>query len=56
MNTDNLYVLFLNDCKNFINCLVLEDKKNAAVCTTKYLEAEKIKINEKPQNDAECLR
>ncbi|KAF6316983.1 coiled-coil domain containing 172 [Rhinolophus ferrumequinum] len=35
---------------------VLEDKKNAAVCTTKYLEAEKIKINEKPQNDAECLR
>ncbi|XP_019515639.1 PREDICTED: coiled-coil domain-containing protein 172 [Hipposideros armiger] len=33
-----------------------EDKKNEAICTTKYLEAEKIKINEKPQNDAECLR
>ncbi|KAM7073148.1 coiled-coil domain-containing protein 172 [Molossus nigricans] len=35
---------------------VFEDKKNEAICTTKYLEAEKIKINEKPQNDAECLR
>ncbi|XP_059889536.1 coiled-coil domain-containing protein 172 isoform X2 [Delphinus delphis] len=33
-----------------------EDKKKEAVCTTKYLEAEKIKISEKPQNDAECLR
>ncbi|XP_010985516.1 coiled-coil domain-containing protein 172 [Camelus dromedarius] len=33
-----------------------EDKKNEAICTTKHLEAEKIKINEKPQNDAECLR
>ncbi|ELR49908.1 hypothetical protein M91_18500 [Bos mutus] len=33
-----------------------EDKKHEAICTTKYLEAEKIKINEKPQNDAECLR
>ncbi|XP_072828069.1 coiled-coil domain-containing protein 172 isoform X2 [Vicugna pacos] len=32
-----------------------EDKKNEAICTTKHLEAEKIKINEKPQNDAECL-
>ncbi|KAB0352136.1 hypothetical protein FD754_016993, partial [Muntiacus muntjak] len=32
-----------------------EDKKNGAICTTKYLEAEKIKISEKPQNDAECL-
>ncbi|XP_016067608.1 PREDICTED: coiled-coil domain-containing protein 172 [Miniopterus natalensis] len=35
---------------------VFEDKKNEAICTTKYLEAEKIKISEKPQNDAECLR
>ncbi|XP_033276855.2 coiled-coil domain-containing protein 172 [Orcinus orca] len=33
-----------------------EDKKKEAVCTTKYLEAEKIKISEKPQNAAECLR
>uniref|UniRef100_A0A8C3YPD5 Coiled-coil domain-containing protein 172 n=1 Tax=Catagonus wagneri TaxID=51154 RepID=A0A8C3YPD5_9CETA len=33
-----------------------EDKKNEAVCTTKNLEAEKIKITEKPQNDPECLR
>ena len=34
-----------------------EDKKNnGAICTTKYLEADKIKISEKPQNDAECLR
>ncbi|XP_006880220.1 PREDICTED: coiled-coil domain-containing protein 172 [Elephantulus edwardii] len=33
-----------------------EDKEKEAVCTTKYLEAEKIKISEKPQNDAECLR
>ncbi|XP_059956064.1 coiled-coil domain-containing protein 172 [Mesoplodon densirostris] len=33
-----------------------EDKNKEAVCTTKYLEAEKIKISEKPQNDAECLR
>ncbi|KAM8911675.1 coiled-coil domain-containing protein 172 isoform 1-T1 [Lycaon pictus] len=35
---------------------VFEDKKNEAICTTKYLEAEKVKINEKPQSDAECLR
>ncbi|KAK2492335.1 hypothetical protein MC885_006200, partial [Smutsia gigantea] len=35
---------------------VFEDKKNEAICITKYLEAEKIKISEKPQNDAECLR
>ncbi|XP_073760640.1 coiled-coil domain-containing protein 172 isoform X1 [Callorhinus ursinus] len=35
---------------------VFEDKKNEAICTTKYLEAEKVKISEKPQNDAECLR
>ncbi|XP_021799413.1 coiled-coil domain-containing protein 172 isoform X2 [Papio anubis] len=35
---------------------VFEDEKNESICTTKYLEAEKIKINEKPQNDAECLR
>ncbi|XP_008512755.2 coiled-coil domain-containing protein 172 isoform X1 [Equus przewalskii] len=35
---------------------VFEDKRNEAICTTKYLEAEKVKINEKPQNDAECLR
>ncbi|KAM8783863.1 coiled-coil domain-containing protein 172 [Rhynchonycteris naso] len=35
---------------------VFEDKKNEAICTTKCLEAEKIKINEKPQKDAECLR
>ncbi|KAF6107861.1 coiled-coil domain containing 172 [Phyllostomus discolor] len=35
---------------------VFEDKKNEAICTTKYLEAEKIKISEKPQSDAECLR
>ncbi|XP_037659805.1 coiled-coil domain-containing protein 172 [Choloepus didactylus] len=35
---------------------VFEDKENEAICTTKYLEAEKIKIKEKPQNDAECLR
>ncbi|XP_033037582.1 coiled-coil domain-containing protein 172 isoform X2 [Trachypithecus francoisi] len=35
---------------------VFEDEKNESICTTKHLEAEKIKINEKPQNDAECLR
>ncbi|XP_062957703.1 coiled-coil domain-containing protein 172 [Cynocephalus volans] len=35
---------------------VFEDEENEAVCTTKYLEAEKIKISERPQNDAECLR
>ncbi|XP_054336826.1 coiled-coil domain-containing protein 172-like [Pongo pygmaeus] len=35
---------------------VFEDEENKSICTTKYLEAEKIKINEKPQNDAECLR
>ncbi|XP_040847713.1 coiled-coil domain-containing protein 172 [Ochotona curzoniae] len=33
-----------------------EDEENEAIHTTKYLEEEKIKINEKPQNDAECLR
>ncbi|XP_059517969.1 coiled-coil domain-containing protein 172 [Myotis daubentonii] len=38
------------------NLKVFEEKKNEAICTTKYLEAEKIKISEKPQNDAECLR
>ncbi|XP_012578991.1 PREDICTED: coiled-coil domain-containing protein 172 [Condylura cristata] len=35
---------------------VFEDKKNEAICTTKYLEAEKLKTSEKPQNDPECLR
>ncbi|XP_004428162.1 PREDICTED: coiled-coil domain-containing protein 172 [Ceratotherium simum simum] len=35
---------------------VFEDKRNEAICTTKYLEAEKVKIKEKPQNDAESLR
>ncbi|XP_058154299.1 coiled-coil domain-containing protein 172 isoform X2 [Dasypus novemcinctus] len=35
---------------------VFEDKENEAIYTTKYLEEEKIKIKEKPQNDAECLR
>ncbi|XP_012925280.1 coiled-coil domain-containing protein 172 isoform X1 [Heterocephalus glaber] len=35
---------------------VLKDEEKEAICTTKYLEAEKIKINEKPQNDTECLR
>ncbi|XP_013371206.1 PREDICTED: coiled-coil domain-containing protein 172 [Chinchilla lanigera] len=35
---------------------VLKDEEKEAVCTTKYLESEKIKISEKPQNDAECLR
>lgn len=56
MNKVNSYVYFFKDCKHFLNCLVFEDKKNEAICTTKYLEAEKVKINEKPQNDAECLR
>ncbi|XP_008581539.1 PREDICTED: coiled-coil domain-containing protein 172 [Galeopterus variegatus] len=35
---------------------VFEDEENEAICTTKYLEAEKLKISERPQNDAECLR
>ncbi|XP_049646395.1 coiled-coil domain-containing protein 172 [Suncus etruscus] len=35
---------------------VFEDKENEAICTTKHLEAEKIEISKKPQNDAECLR
>ncbi|XP_035125102.1 coiled-coil domain-containing protein 172 isoform X2 [Callithrix jacchus] len=35
---------------------VFEDEENESICTTKYLEAEKIKISEKPQNDEECLR
>lgn len=47
---------FLKIVRIFLNCLGFEDKKKEAVCTTKYLEAEKIKISEKPQNDAECLR
>ncbi|XP_008059699.1 coiled-coil domain-containing protein 172 [Carlito syrichta] len=39
-----------------IKLKVFEDEENESICTTKYLEAEKIKISEKPQNDAECLR
>ncbi|XP_069843994.1 coiled-coil domain-containing protein 172 isoform X2 [Dipodomys merriami] len=35
---------------------VLQDEENEAICTTKSLEAEKIKINKKPQSDSECLR
>ncbi|KAM6184772.1 coiled-coil domain-containing protein 172 [Rhynchocyon petersi] len=35
---------------------VFEEKEKEAICTTNYLEAEKIKVNEKPKNDAECLR
>ncbi|KAB1271586.1 Coiled-coil domain-containing protein 172, partial [Camelus dromedarius] len=53
---ENQANILKRDCKNFLNCLGFEDKKNEAICTTKHLEAEKIKINEKPQNDAECLR
>ncbi|XP_003479690.1 coiled-coil domain-containing protein 172 [Cavia porcellus] len=34
----------------------LKDEEKEAIVTTKYLEAERIKIIEKPQNDAECLR
>nr|XP_020752806.1 coiled-coil domain-containing protein 172 isoform X4 [Odocoileus virginianus texanus] len=48
----------ISDLENQANILKMgfEDKKNGAICTTKYLEAEKIKISKKPQNDAECLR
>ncbi|XP_004647603.1 coiled-coil domain-containing protein 172 [Octodon degus] len=35
---------------------VLKDEEKEAIYMTKYLEAEKTKISEKPQNDAECLR
>ncbi|CAH6938479.1 Ccdc172 [Phodopus roborovskii] len=35
---------------------VLKDEETEAICNTKYLEAEKIKVKEKPQHDAECLR
>ncbi|KAM5271658.1 coiled-coil domain-containing protein 172 [Ctenodactylus gundi] len=35
---------------------VLSDEENEAIRATKHLEAEKIKISEKPQNDYECLR
>ncbi|KAL6089719.1 hypothetical protein STEG23_029711, partial [Scotinomys teguina] len=34
---------------------VLKDEETEAIYTTKYLEAEKIKVKEKPQHDAECL-
>ncbi|XP_069317173.1 coiled-coil domain-containing protein 172 [Eulemur rufifrons] len=33
-----------------------EDEEKESICTTKYLQAEKIRINKKPQSDAECLR
>ncbi|XP_053441120.1 coiled-coil domain-containing protein 172 [Nycticebus coucang] len=33
-----------------------ENEEKESIYTTKYLEAEKIKISEKPQNDADCLR
>uniref|UniRef100_A0A2K6JXD5 Coiled-coil domain-containing protein 172 n=1 Tax=Rhinopithecus bieti TaxID=61621 RepID=A0A2K6JXD5_RHIBE len=48
----------ISNLENQANILksVFEDEKNESICTTKHLEAEKIKINEKPQNDAECLR
>ncbi|XP_035293153.1 coiled-coil domain-containing protein 172 isoform X1 [Cricetulus griseus] len=35
---------------------VLKDEEIEAIYTTKYLEAEKTKVKEKPQHDAECLR
>ncbi|XP_037061660.1 coiled-coil domain-containing protein 172 isoform X2 [Peromyscus leucopus] len=35
---------------------VLKDEETEAIYTTKYLEAEKIKVKEKPQYDVECLR
>ncbi|XP_068953663.1 coiled-coil domain-containing protein 172 [Petaurus breviceps papuanus] len=35
---------------------VTENDINEAICTTKVLEEEKIKISEKPQNDPECIR
>ncbi|ELW71011.1 hypothetical protein TREES_T100020248 [Tupaia chinensis] len=48
----------ISNLENQANVLkrVLEDEENEAICTTKYLQAEKLKISEKPQNDAECLR
>ncbi|XP_055447736.1 coiled-coil domain-containing protein 172 [Psammomys obesus] len=35
---------------------VLKDEETEAICTTKYLQEEKVKIKEKPQHDDECLR
>ncbi|CAO2585945.1 Coiled-coil domain-containing protein 172 [Lemmus lemmus] len=35
---------------------VLKDEETEVIYTTKYLEAEKLKVKEKPQHDAECLR
>ncbi|XP_063124922.1 coiled-coil domain-containing protein 172 isoform X4 [Rattus norvegicus] len=35
---------------------VLKDEETEAICITKHLEAEKIKIREKPQHDPECVR
>lgn len=56
MTKDNFFVQLLNDYRNFLNCLVLKDEETEAMYTTKYLEAEKIKVKEKPQYDVECLR
>lgn len=40
----------------FLIVLVLKDEETEAICITKHLEAEKIKIREKPQHDPECVR
>ncbi|XP_034346000.1 coiled-coil domain-containing protein 172 [Arvicanthis niloticus] len=35
---------------------VLKDEETEAICITRHLEAEKIKIREKPHHDPECVR
>ncbi|GAB1302568.1 Coiled-coil domain-containing protein 172 [Apodemus speciosus] len=35
---------------------VLKDEETEAICITKHLEAEKIRIRDKPQHDPECTR
>lgn len=44
------HVLYSNSLLDF------EEEVREAKCTTKFLEAEKIKVTEKPQTDAEYLR
>ncbi|EGW05867.1 UPF0628 protein C10orf96-like [Cricetulus griseus] len=48
----------ISDLEKQANVLrgVLKDEEIEAIYTTKYLEAEKTKVKEKPQHDAECLR
>lgn len=52
LNRDIYYILV----KTLTLCLDVEEQVREAEGITRCLEAERIKVGEKPQTDTECLR